>query len=56
MAVGQKYVPKNGTLVNGHLDYNLRSPAGLILTHSQTAVEFVQGRGAASAAACVAID
>ena len=29
---------QNGTLVNGNLDYNLRSPAGLILTHTHMAM------------------
>ena len=35
MAVGQKKVPKDGTLVSGSMDQNLRSPGGLILTHTQ---------------------
>ena len=34
MAVGQKWVPVLGTLVNGKMDQNLRSPGGLILTHT----------------------
>ena len=35
MAVAQKLCTQNGALVNGHLDYNLRSCGGLILTHTQ---------------------
>ena len=31
---GAKICTPNGTLVNGKLDYNLRSPGGLILTHT----------------------
>ena len=38
MAVGQKYVPIFGTLVSGSMDQNLRSPGGLILTHTQIRV------------------
>ena len=30
----------NGTLANGHLDYKLRSPGGLILTHTHTSIPF----------------
>ena len=38
MAVGARY-PKWLALVNGNMDSNLRSPGGLILTHTQISME-----------------
>ena len=36
---------QNGTLINGTKDYNLRSPGGFILTHTQITVKVSKQRG-----------